>query len=84
MGKALSHLHASELAWVLKADWSVPFTTFTMRVDIKDQKFKLTFSNIMMDQLAFRGDIEAIKPKLLGFGNQIVASMNKNKKSTDW
>jgi hypothetical protein len=28
---------------VAKGDWSVPFT---MRVDMKDQKFKLTFSNI--------------------------------------
>lgn len=43
IGNGVIRYPCSGLECVAKSDWSVPFT---MRVDMKDQKFKLTFSNV--------------------------------------
>lgn len=83
---------------VAKHDWTVPFT---MRVDMKDQKFKLTFSNIRLSwppsynatfgaqaghdgPVSTKGDMDAIKPKLLAFGPQLSAAIQKNSGAKDW
>jgi len=74
--------------------------TFTMRVDMKNDKFKLTFSNIKIyspsvvigssvypastQEMNNVNQLNAIKPKLLTFGNQLRESVNKNQKSKDW
>jgi hypothetical protein len=79
------------------ANWKVPFT---MRIDIKDQKFRITFSNIKLFwppsytagvyDAGYDGPVKtqramnAIKPALLRFGDEIVASMNNNKSKSDW
>jgi len=73
---------------------------FTMRVDMKNDKFKLIFSNIKIYMPAYRigstfhpestypirymSQLNAIKPELLTFGNQLRESVNKNQKSKDW
>ena len=44
---------------VVKTDWSVPFT---MRVDMKDQKFKLTFFNVRISWPPFYDTIYGIQP----------------------
>ena len=78
-----------------KSDWKVPFT---MRVDIKDQKFKISFSNIKLSWPAssssgiispaydgpinLQDDMNKIKPVLLKFADDIMTSMNSNK--NDW
>lgn len=78
---------------VAKNDWKVPFT---MRVDIKDQKFKLTFSNIGLSwpassgapaydgPITRQGHLDDIRPRLLGFGPEIVAAISKQSASKDW
>jgi hypothetical protein len=74
------------------ADWKVPFT---MRIDIKDQKFRLTFSNIRLvwpdapGRPAYDGPpnqrgMDPIRPALLKFVDEIIASMGKNKDKSDW
>lgn len=76
-----------------KSDWSLPFT---MRMDMKDSKFKLTFSNLRITfppsngqrgldrPLTVRGEIEDAKPKLLALGNDLVAAIKKNGAAKDW
>lgn len=98
IGNGIIPYPCSGLECIAKADWKVPFT---MRIDMKDNKFKLTFSNIRLSwppsynttfgassghdgPVSLQSDIDAIKPKLLDFGNQIVGSMNTSKKSSDW
>jgi len=83
---------------IAKAHWKVPFT---MRIDIKQQKFRLAFSNIHISwpasydrtfgaKPAYNGpintqsDIDAIKPKLLAFGDQLLASFDKEKNKSNW
>jgi len=74
------------------SDWQVPFT---MRTDIKDQKFRLTFSNIRVtwppaqSRAAYDGPmsqkgIDLVAPVLLKFGDEITASMKNNKAKSDW
>lgn len=76
-------------------------TSFTMRIDMKDDKFKLAFSNIRIitspsyssalgvqsgsnEPMGFRGELDVIKPKLLTFGNEIIASFRKGSDSKNW
>ena len=76
-----------------KSDWSAHFT---MQVDIKDQKFKLAFSNLRISwppkypnagfegSVRSQGDLDSIKPALLKFGDQMAASMRKTKSGANW
>jgi hypothetical protein len=78
---------------IAKGDWKVPFT---MRVDTKDQKFRLTFSNLRLTwppssnypaadgPMVQRGQLDAVRPKLLAFGPGILESMSSNKKASDF
>jgi hypothetical protein len=45
IGNGIIPYPCSGLECAVKPDWKVPFT---MRVDIKDQKFRLTFSNLRL------------------------------------
>lgn len=71
----------------VKGDWKVPFT---MRVDMKDERFKLSFINIQLSWPGYDGpvnaqaDMDAIKPALLEFGDEILASMKASENSDDW
>lgn len=80
-----------------KNDW---VTHFTMRVDIKDGKFKVSFSNLRITwpakyvygsaqqagdiQVNTQGDLGAIKPKLLAFGDEIANAISSNKAKADF
>jgi len=79
-----------------KASWTVPFK---MRVDIKDQRFRVTFTNVRIswpatygqfaspayDRLAeYQEELNLIKPVLLNFGDKILASFQKDKVKNDW
>jgi hypothetical protein len=80
-----------------KGDWNA---LFTMQVDTKDQKFKMTFTNLRVSwppsysfgsiqsghegQIRTQGDLDAIKPALLKFGDQILESLKKSKTTTSW
>jgi hypothetical protein len=82
---------------LMKSDWNVPFT---MKVESKDGKFRLTFTNIHLAwpaayrsgistsaadfEIRERRDLDKIKPELLKFGDEIVANMGKLKSSSDW
>ena len=75
------------------AGWKVDFT---MRVDIKDEKFKLTFMNIMIDTppgeyssgnrfpINSQAQLDAIKPELLSYGERILESMKTDEAKSDW
>ena len=81
-----------------REDWKVPFT---MRVDIKDQKFRLTFSNLHVSwppsysrtygaipgnnvPIGTRNTLDAVRPRLLNLGDQLLDSLGKEKGKTDW
>ena len=82
---------------IAKNDWKIHFT---MRVDTKDEKFRLTFTNLRLswpprvDSLGYHAayngpinqmsDVNKIKPKLLGFGDQISSSITGAKGSDNW
>jgi len=89
---------SSALECLGKPNWMIPFT---MRVDMKDQRFKLTFSNIRLSwppsynstfgaqsghdaPVSRQSDLDAIKPKLLNFGGDIVTSIRNNSGSKNF
>jgi len=77
--------------------WKIPFT---MRVDIKDQRFRLTFSNIklvcppsnsgMFVSSGYNGPIntqsrfDSVKLELLEFGNEVLCFLSKENNQKDW
>lgn len=76
-----------------KSDWSVHFT---MRVDTKDGRFKLAFSNLRLSwpassmmpannvPLRTQGELDTIKPALLAYGDNIRESLNKGAAKANW
>jgi hypothetical protein len=82
---------------LLTSEWRVPFT---MKVETKDEKIRLTFTNIHLawpasfrsgisspahDDLVYqRKDLDAIRPELLKFGDQIVGSVGQLKADDNW
>ena len=82
---------------VAKGDWKVHFT---MRVDTKDEKFRVTFSNLMLswparyDSLGYhkahegpvwqRSEAKKIRPELLRIAVQIKAYIKDSKGKDDW
>ena len=98
IGNGVIAYPCSGMDCLAKSDWKVPFT---MRVDMKNEKFKLTFTNMHLawpasvsgatytrandgSPIYYQGDIDKIKPALLKFGDELQASMNNNKKSSNW
>lgn len=98
IGNGIIAYPCSGLDCMGKGDWKIPFT---MRVDIKDQKFRLTFSNLHLSfppsydrtfgaQRGYDGpinrqsDLDAARPVLLKFGDQLLASFGKEKGKSDW
>lgn len=86
--------HGGFFEAIAKEGWEVPFT---MRVDTKDQKFRLTFTNLRLKwdaqykgRAAYDGpigrqaDFDTIKPVLLNFGDKIIASFGKDTIKSDW
>lgn len=63
--------------------WAGVEVRFTMRVDIKDQKFRLTFSNLPI-RYRTQSDIDMVRSKLLKFGDQLLSSFGKDKGKSDW
>ncbi len=73
---------------------------FTMKVEVKDEKFRLSFSNLKVYHPYFsnsvttisagenpvwsKGQMSDIKPKLLAFGAQIKASLSHAKEKSNW
>ncbi len=97
IGNGIIQYPCSGMDCLSKSNWKVPFT---MRVDMKDQKFKISFSNIKLSwpssyssgisspayngPVNSQGDMDAIKPALLKFGDDILASINSSKNNSDW
>src|SRR5690606_19003011 len=97
IGNGVIKYPCSGISCIAKNDWKVPFT---MRVDMKDQKFRISFSNIRLTwpasyssgissaahdgPVSTQGDMNAIKPILLNFGNEILSSMTTNKSKSNW
>jgi len=97
IGNGIIQYPCSGMDCLAKGDWKVPFT---MRVDMKDTKFKISFSNIKLSWPASyssgisspayngsvnsQGDMDVIKPALLKFGDEILISINSSKSKSDW
>lgn len=97
IGNGMVKYPCSGFECVAKYDWTVPFT---MRVDMKDDKFRLTFSNLHVawpaksDSAGYHAasdhemwqqeDFDKIRPVLLNFGEGIKASLSKETKSDNW
>jgi hypothetical protein len=75
-------------------DWKV---SFTMRVDIKDQKFRLTFTNLGLswpsvpgrpatsnERIGRDSSFNNVKDKLSDFGNQMLESFKQDKSKDNW
>jgi Domain of unknown function (DUF4468) with TBP-like fold len=90
IGNGLIQYPCSGISCLGKEDWKIGFT---MRVDVKDQKFRITFSNIKLSFPASRGSIfvpgidrpvlqdefDNAKPALLNLGNLLRAAIDKEK-----
>jgi hypothetical protein len=63
---------------------------FTMRIDMKEEKFRLTFSNLSQHSpkydgpLTNTGQIEKAKPKLFAIGDDIAKAIAKPKSADNW
>lgn len=71
---------------VAKGTWLV---SFTMRMDVKDQRFRLQFTNILVlmpeESTPWQKSVyEEIRPKLLAIGEGIKAAAASPKKKEDW
>ncbi len=80
-----------------KNDWRV---LFTMRVDVKDDKFRLTFTNLRLKwppsynglsaqpgyegPIATQGALNDVKPVLLKMGDDMVSFLGSSENSSDW
>ena len=85
------------LSCISKNDWKIGFT---MRLDVKNEKFRLIFNDLKMfcpekdpgvyyqqDQMSppvTRGDLDAIKAELLNFGDRIVKQLKNARAQNDW
>lgn len=84
IGSAITDYPCDGVGCAFKADWDL---AFTMRADIKDSKFKLTFSNLQHSDglpIQYSGDLLHIKSKLLSYGDSIAGTVKKNAGSKDW
>lgn len=97
IGNGIVSYPCSGLGCIGKTEWKIPFT---MQVDIKDEKFRLTFTNLRLtwpatsDSLGYhaahdgalwqQGDYDATRPILLKFGEEIKTSLEKAAVSDQW
>lgn len=98
IGNGVINYPCSGMDCLAKSDWRVPFT---MRVDTKDGKFRLTFTNIRLawsgsynttvgympaheGPVQMQNDMDAIKPKLLAFGDQLTQAIKANAAAKPW
>lgn len=96
IGNGTMSYPCSGLGCLAKADWK---THFTMRVDIKDSKYRATFSNLRLwtpattspiympaaeSPIHWQEDLDAIKPKLLDIVDQMTASLKNSKNKANW
>lgn len=71
---------------VAKSSWLV---RFTMRMEAKDGRYRLTFTNLMLSMPEElepweKSDYEAIRPKLLEIGEAIKKAVNSPTRVKDW
>lgn len=70
---------------------------FTMKIEIKDEKFKATFSNIRIklpsmppfqvaseNPISQQGDMDKIKPALIQLTDDLLTSMQKHEETSNW
>lgn len=96
IGNSVINYPCSGFDHIAKADWKV---LFTMRVDIKDNRFRLSFINLKTswparyDSFGFhkagegrilRGEFDKIRTNLLAFGDQINSLLNNTDGQKDW
>lgn len=71
---------------IAKGDWLV---SFTMRMDIKDERYRLTFTNVLLHipaptVIGQKSEYQVIRPKLLAIGEGIKATVLTPKSKADW
>lgn len=93
IGNGVIDFPCSGMSCIGQEHWTVPFT---MRVDMKNERLKLTFINVQIKYpasayvSAYEGavfnklDLDKIKPELLKLGDKLLSSMDKNKKASNW
>lgn len=84
IGNGITGYACAGLSCALKSNWRL---AFTMRADMKDGKFKLTFSNLSLEDgmsLQYRDDLPHLRNNLMAYGDSIKASMKNNSNSNDW
>jgi hypothetical protein len=97
IGNGIINYPCTGMDCMVKSDWRVPFT---MRVDIKNEKFRVSFLNIRLSwpssyssgmaipaydgPVNTQGHMDEIKPALLKFGDELLASMGATGNSNDW
>lgn len=77
-----------------KSDWTV---SFTMRMDTKAERFKLSYSNLSLSwpakhgvkaayngDIPTKGDVEIVRARLLLLGNDLATSLQTEPKGGDW
>lgn len=86
IGNGAINYPCAGLDCVGKGEWRVKFT---MKVETKDGKFKTDFKNLVLSlsdggevPVQTKADLDAIKPVLLNFGNEMKHSFVSNK--SDW
>lgn len=97
IGNGIIKYPCSGFNCVAKGDWKV---LFTMKVDVKEDRFRLSFTNLKLKwpptvnslgaqrgyegRINSRGDFETIKPALLKIGDDLLAFFKKDSKDSDW
>jgi hypothetical protein len=89
----------SAVGCIARHDWNV---TFTMRMDAKDERFRLTFSNVGLFfpptgggflrpySAGYNGPVrsqeqmDSISPRLLAYGDELLATIVREKRDKNW
>lgn len=96
IGNGIVKYPCSGIDCLAKHNWNI---RFTIRADMKDDKFRLTFSNLGLSWPASYGppsspaydgpvnmqsDMDAIKPRLLLLGDDLRNAILKGRQAKDW
>lgn len=94
LGNAIINYPCKGFSCLTYSEWKTPFT---IKIEIKDQKFRVTYLNIRLslpgqagaypaseNPITSKSDMDKIKPELLKLTDELTAAVNKNEQKQEW
>lgn len=94
LGNAIINYPCKGFSCLTYSEWKTPFT---IKIEIKDQKFRVTYLNIRLslpgqagaypaseNPISSKSDMDKIKPELLKLTDELTTAVNKNEQKQEW